>query len=157
MAEFHQDNTRRASYRQSVVYDIAEYLANCGVCARPGVNQREVNSIPAVFAYRLEDNPDRALTIFNIIIDESVSDSNPNLRFSLAFRGTPRDHNTPLDDAAEAYKHLHDLTDIDLTAHTRLLSCRRIINDPPLLDSNDRWHAVDTYSATLAAPNPSDS
>ena len=152
MGEFHQDNQRRPSYWLGLVYEIAEYLAACGVCASPDANQRAVEGVPAVFAYRLEDEPDRALAVFNITVDEVVSDSNPTVRFSLVFRGAPRDQITPLEDAARAYKHLHDLTNIKLTATSGFLSCRRVINDPPLLDTNDRWHAVDTYTATLLAP-----
>lgn len=152
MGEFHQDNHRRPSYRQGLVYDIAEYLAACGVCASPDTNQRAVGDVPAVFAYRLEDEPDRAMAVFNITVDEEASDSNPTVRFSLVFRGAPRDQTGPLEDAARAYKHLHDLTDVKLTATSGFLSCRRVINDPPLLDTNDRWHAVDTYTATLLAP-----
>ena len=150
--EFNQDNEHRPSYRTGLVYEIAEYLAACGVCASPDSDQRAAKDTPAVFAYRLEDEPDRALAVFNITVDEDVSDSNPTVRFSLVFRGAPRDQITPLEDAALAYKHLHDLTDIELTAHSGFLSCRRVINDPPLLDTNDRWHAVDTYTATLLAP-----
>ena len=152
MAEFSQDNEHRPSYRTGLVYEIAEYLAACGVCAPPDTNQRAVGETPAVFAYRLEDEPDRALAVFNLTVDEDVSDSNPVVRFSLIFRGAPRDQLTPLEDAARAYKHLHDLTDVKLTAPSGFLSCRRVINDPPLLDTNDRWHAVDTYTATLLAP-----
>lgn len=152
MAEFSQDNEHRPSYRTGLVYEIAEYLAACGVCAPPDTNQRAVGETPAVFAYRLEDKPDRALAVFNLTVDEDVSDSNPVVRFSLIFRGAPRDQITPLEDAARAYKHLHDLTDVKLTATSGFLSCRRVINDPPLLDTNDRWHAVDTYTATLLAP-----
>ncbi len=152
MAEFSQDNEHRPSYRTGLVYEIAEYLAACGVCAPPDTNQRAVGETPAVFAYRLEDEPDRALAVFNLTVDEDVSDSNPVVRFSLIFRGAPRDQLTPLEDAARAYKHLHDLTDVKLTATSGFLSCRRVINDPPLLDTNDRWHAVDTYTATLLAP-----
>ena len=152
MAEFSQDNEHRPSYRTGLVYEIAEYLAACGVCAPPDTNQRAAKDTPAVFAYRLEDEPDRALAVFNLTLDEDVSDSNPTVRFSLIFRGAPRDQLTPLEDAARAYKHLHDLTDVKLTATSGFLSCRRVINDPPLLDTNDRWHAVDTYTATLLAP-----
>lgn len=152
MAEFSQDNEHRPSYRTGLVYEIAEYLSACGVCAPPDTNQRAVGETPAVFAYRLEDEPDRALAVFNLTVDEDVSDSNPVVRFSLIFRGAPRDQLTPLEDAARAYKHLHDLTDVKLTATSGFLSCRRVINDPPLLDTNDRWHAVDTYTATLLAP-----
>ena len=152
MAEFSQDNEHRPSYRTGLVYEIAEYLAACGVCAPPDTNQRAVGETPAVLAYRLEDEPDRALAVFNLTVDEDVSDSNPVVRFSLIFRGAPRDQLTPLEDAARAYKHLHDLTDVKLTATSGFLSCRRVINDPPLLDTNDRWHAVDTYTATLLAP-----
>nr|DAM58735.1 MAG TPA: hypothetical protein [Caudoviricetes sp.] len=152
MAEFSQDNEHRPSYRTGLVYEIAEYLAACGVCAPPDTNQRAVGETPAVFAYRLEDEPDRALAVFNLTVDEDVSESNPVVRFSLIFRGAPRDQLTPLEDAARAYKHLHDLTDVKLTATSGFLSCRRVINDPPLLDTNDRWHAVDTYTATLLAP-----
>lgn len=152
MGEFHQDNLHRPSYRQGLVYDIAEYLASCGVCASPDGDQRAPGDLPAVFAYRLEDEPDRAMAVFNITVDEEASDSNPTVRFSLVFRGAPRDQAGPLEDAARAYKHLHDLTDVKLTATSGFLSCRRVINDPPLLDTNDRWHAVDTYTATLLAP-----
>lgn len=152
MAEFSQDNEHRPSHRTGLVYEIAEYLAACGVCAPPDTNQRAAKDTPAVFAYRLEDEPDRALAVFNLTLDEDVSDSNPTVRFSLIFRGAPRDQLTPLEDAARAYKHLHDLTDVKLTATSGFLSCRRVINDPPLLDTNDRWHAVDTYTATLLAP-----
>ena len=152
MAEFHQDNQHRPPYRRGLVYEIAEYLAARGVCAPPEADQRTVENTPSVFAYRLEDEPDRAMAVFNITVDEATSDSNPTVRFSLVFRGAPRDQITPLEDAALAYKHLHDLTDIKLTATSGFLSCRRVINDPPLLDTNDRWHAVDTYTATLLAP-----
>ena len=81
MGEFHQDNQRRPSYWLGLVYEIAEYLAACGVCASPDANQRAVEGVPAVFAYRLEDEPDRALAVFNITVDEVVSDSNPTVRF----------------------------------------------------------------------------
>lgn len=152
MPEFSQQSYPRPPQHRRFADQLVEYLSESGACADPTLNQSKVSGEPAVFILQLQDEPDRALCVFNITMNNAVSESNPTMRFSLCFRGAPHDQLGPEDDAADAFDLLHDMQDFHLTATQSVLSCRRIINDPQLSDSNHRWHSIDTYEAVLATP-----
>lgn len=135
-------------------YQLAEYLYREGVCGNPLEDVAASAGFPAPFAYIFQDSPNRAMCVTAVTVTNIVSDSNPEVNFTLMFRGDPDDQITPIGDAERAFHALHDLTDIELTATQGLLVCRRIVSDPLLQDSNRRWYRADAYRALLAVPTP---
>lgn len=152
MTEITQTADPRPVDHTELVYQIAEYLHTVGVVADPDQPTTMAGDRPAVFAHQMEHEPDTAVVIYGITQNNTVSDSNPTVRFSVAARATAHDYHTPGEIMAQVWKYLHDRTNINLTAHQSLLSCRRVVQDPPIPDANRRWYRSDTYEAVLAVP-----
>lgn len=68
-------------------YQLAEYLYREGVCGNPLEDVSASGGFPAPFAYLFQDSPNRAMCVTAVTVTNTVSDSNPEVHFTLMFRG----------------------------------------------------------------------